>query len=128
MTRNSSCQRRDPAKRRVVPPEVMAPVHFVALAGRREFDRGISRSSVDAMDVLARQVQLEDPMKLLILVMVWLVLLVLCWPLALLAMVLAPLVWLLALPFLLVGLLFAAMFALLKGILFLPARLLGYRG
>ena len=67
-------------------------------------------------------------MKVLLLFMVWLGLLVLCWPLALLAMVLAPLVWLLALPFLLVGLLFAAMFALLKGILFLPARLLGHRG
>ena len=64
-------------------------------------------------------------MKLLILVMVWLVLLAVCWPLALLAMVLWPLLWLIALPFLLLGLVVAALFALLKALLFLPARLLG---
>jgi hypothetical protein len=43
-------------------------------------------------------------------------------------LILWPLVWLLALPFRLVGIGVAAMFALLKSILFLPARLLGYRG
>jgi len=48
-----------------------------------------------------------------------------CWPLALLALVLWPLVWLLSLPFRLVGLTFAAVFALLRAVLFLPARLLG---
>ena len=56
---------------------------------------------------------------------VWLILLVLCWPLALLALVLWPLVWLLSLPFRLVGITFEAAFALLRAILFLPARLLG---
>lgn len=67
-------------------------------------------------------------MKVLCLFLLWCVLLVLSWPLAVAVLVLAPLVWLLALPFRLVGLCVNATFALLKSILFLPARLLGYRG
>ncbi|MCV2349689.1 hypothetical protein [Paucibacter sp. Y2R2-4] len=59
--------------------------------------------------------------------LLWLVLLVLCWPLALLALILWPLVWLLSLPFRLIGISVEAVFALLKTLLFLPARLLGYR-
>lgn len=55
----------------------------------------------------------------------WCLLLVVCWPLALLALVLWPLVWLLSLPFRLLGVTFAAAFALLGAVLFLPARLLG---
>ncbi|MEP7295353.1 MAG: hypothetical protein ABI702_04135 [Burkholderiales bacterium] len=55
----------------------------------------------------------------------WCVLFVLCWPLALLALLLWPLVWLLSLPFRLVGIAFVAVFALLRAVLFLPARLLG---
>ncbi len=57
----------------------------------------------------------------------WLILLVLCWPLAMLALVLWPLVWLVSLPFRLVGITFEALFALLAAILFLPARVLGRR-
>jgi len=57
----------------------------------------------------------------------WLVLLVLCWPLALLALILWPFVWLISLPFRLVGITFDALFALLRAILFLPARVLGHR-
>jgi hypothetical protein len=57
----------------------------------------------------------------------WLLLLVLCWPLALLALVLWPLVWLISLPFRLIGITFEAVFALLRAILLLPARLLGGR-
>ena len=57
----------------------------------------------------------------------WLILLVLCWPLALLALVLWPIVWLISLPFRLVGITFEALFALLRAILMLPARVLGYR-
>jgi hypothetical protein len=56
---------------------------------------------------------------------VWLILLVLCWPLALLALVLWPIVWLLSLPFRLIGITFEAVFALLRAVLFLPARVLG---
>jgi hypothetical protein len=58
----------------------------------------------------------------------WLLLLVLCWPLALLALVLWPIVWLISLPFRLVGITFEALFAFLRSVLFLPARLLGHRG
>lgn len=57
----------------------------------------------------------------------WLILLILCWPLALLALVLYPFIWLLLLPFRLVGITVDAVFELLKAILFLPARLLGAR-
>jgi hypothetical protein len=57
----------------------------------------------------------------------WLILLVLCWPLALLALLLWPLVWLVSLPFRLIGITFDALFALLRAVLFLPARVLGYR-
>jgi hypothetical protein len=57
----------------------------------------------------------------------WLLLLVLCWPLALLALILWPFVWLVSLPFRLVGITFEALFALLRGALFLPARILGYK-
>lgn len=56
----------------------------------------------------------------------WLLLFVLCWPLALLALVLWPVVWLLTLPFRLVGIAVDAVFAFLKAVLFLPARVLGY--
>ena len=57
----------------------------------------------------------------------WLLLFVLCWPLALLALVLYPVVWLLLLPFRLVGIAVEGVFSLLKAVLFLPARLLGAR-
>ncbi len=55
----------------------------------------------------------------------WLILLVLCWPLALLALLLWPLVWLISLPFRLIGITFEAIFALLRALLLLPARVLG---
>ena len=57
----------------------------------------------------------------------WLILLVLCWPLALLALLLWPLVWIVSLPFRLIGITFEALFALLRAVLFLPARILGYK-
>jgi hypothetical protein len=66
-------------------------------------------------------------MRTLLTLLVWCFLFVLCWPLALLALVLWPVAWLLSLPFRLVGLTFEALFALLRALLFLPARLLGHR-
>lgn len=57
----------------------------------------------------------------------WCLLFVLCWPVALLALVLWPIAWLLSLPFRLVGIAFDAVFALLRALLFLPARVLGHR-
>ena len=59
--------------------------------------------------------------------LLWCLLLVVCWPLALLALVVWPLLWLVSLPFRLVGITFAAIFAFLRALLFLPARVLGGR-
>jgi hypothetical protein len=59
--------------------------------------------------------------------LLWLLLLVLCWPLALLALLLYPIVWLLLLPFRLVGLTVEGVFALLRALILLPARVLGGR-
>lgn len=69
----------------------------------------------------------ESPVKTLLVMIGWCLLLVLCWPLAILALVLWPLVWLLSLPFRLLAISFDAVFALLRALLFLPARLFGYR-
>ena len=57
--------------------------------------------------------------------LVWVVLLMICWPLALLALVLYPLVWLLLLPFRLLGIAVEGVFALLRSVILLPARVLG---
>ncbi len=56
--------------------------------------------------------------------LLWCILLVLCWPLALLALVLYPLVWLILLPFRLVGIAVAGVFELLWAVITLPARVL----
>jgi hypothetical protein len=56
--------------------------------------------------------------------LLWLILLVLCWPLALLALVLYPFVWLVLLPFRLLGIAVGGVLALVKAVIFLPARLL----
>jgi uncharacterized membrane protein YgaE (UPF0421/DUF939 family) len=58
----------------------------------------------------------------------WLLLLAICWPLALVALVLLPIVWLLLLPFRLLGIAVGGMVALVRALVFLPARLLGERG
>jgi len=56
--------------------------------------------------------------------LLWLLLFVLCWPLALLALVLYPFIWLLSIPFRLVGITVGAGFGLVKAILNAPARIL----
>lgn len=56
--------------------------------------------------------------------LLWLLLLFVCWPLALLALVLYPLVWLLLLPFRLLGIAVEGVLELVKAIIFLPARVL----
>ena len=56
--------------------------------------------------------------------LLWLVLFFLCWPLALLALVLYPLVWLLLLPFRLVGIAVEGVFSLLRSVILLPSRVL----
>jgi hypothetical protein len=60
-------------------------------------------------------------------VLVWLVLLFLCWPLALLALVLYPFVWLALLPFRLLGIAVEGVFELLRALILLPAKALGSR-
>jgi hypothetical protein len=57
--------------------------------------------------------------------LIWLVLFVLCWPVALLALVLYPLVWVLLLPFRLAGIAVEGVFELIRALFMLPARLLG---
>lgn len=64
---------------------------------------------------------------MLILFVGWCILFVLCWPVALLAVILFPIVWLASLPFRLIGITVSALFALLSALLFLPARLFGWR-
>lgn len=54
----------------------------------------------------------------------WCILLVLCWPLALIALVAYPFVWLLLLPFRLVGIVVTGVFEFLRGLILLPARVL----
>jgi len=57
--------------------------------------------------------------------LLWLLLLVLCWPLALLALVLYPVIWLVLLPFRLLGIAVDGAFALVRALFMLPARVLG---
>ena len=59
--------------------------------------------------------------------LVWILLFIVCWPLALAALILWPVVWLLALPFRLLGIAVEGVFELLRAIVLLPARLLGAR-
>lgn len=64
-------------------------------------------------------------MNVLLTFLLWALLLVLCWPLALLVLILWPFLWLLSIPFRIVGTVMEALLALVKALLFLPARLLG---
>ena len=62
-------------------------------------------------------------------ILLWLILLVICWPLALLALFLYPIIWILMLPFRLVGITVDGVFQLIKALITLPARVLrGPRG
>jgi hypothetical protein len=67
-------------------------------------------------------------MKLLLLFIAWCVLLALCWPIALVALIAAPIVCLLSLPLRLIGVCVESILALLRATPLLPARLLGHRG
>ena len=57
----------------------------------------------------------------------WCILFIVCWPLAIVVLLLAPIIWLVSLPLKLIGISLDAVFALIKAILLLPARMLGYR-
>jgi hypothetical protein len=58
----------------------------------------------------------------------WLILFVICWPLAMLALVAWPIVWLISIPLRLIGIGVGAVLALVRAMLFLPARILGSQG
>lgn len=66
-------------------------------------------------------------MKPLFVLIAWSILLVLCWPVAVLVLLLFPVLWLLSIPFRIVGVVLEAAIALVKALLLLPARVLGYR-
>ncbi len=66
-------------------------------------------------------------MKALIVLLLWAILLVLCWPIALLILILWPAIWLLSIPFKIIAIAADALLALVKSILFLPAKILGCR-
>jgi hypothetical protein len=66
----------------------------------------------------------EMRMKTLLLIVAWCLLFVLCWPLALAAIILLPFLWLLSLPFRIVAVIVEALLAFLKAVLLLPARIL----
>ena len=59
--------------------------------------------------------------------LVWCLLLVVCWPVALLALILYPLVWLLLIPFRILGIAVDGVLAFIKAIILLPARVLGHK-
>ncbi|HEX7030248.1 MAG TPA: hypothetical protein VF254_06605 [Gammaproteobacteria bacterium] len=67
-------------------------------------------------------------MKTLLTLVLWAILLVLCWPLAVLVLILWPFLWLLSIPFRVVGIVMEGILALARAILLLPARLLGPSG
>ena len=65
-------------------------------------------------------------MKALILFVLWCILFVLAWPVAVLALILFPVVWVVSLPLRLLGITVSAVFALLRAVLFLPAKILSF--
>ena len=67
-------------------------------------------------------------MKLFLTFVLWALLLLLCWPLALIVVIAWPFLWLLSIPFRVVGIVLTAVLVFLRALLFLPARILGYRG
>jgi hypothetical protein len=84
----------------------------------------INGRSIVELDLSYTSERIQD-MKALILFVGWLILLLLCWPVALLALILFPVVWILSLPLRLIGITIGAVFALIRALLFLPSRLLG---
>jgi hypothetical protein len=67
-------------------------------------------------------------MQFLLVVVVWCLLFAIAWPLALLVLLLLPILWLLSIPFRILGACVSAALAFVKALLFLPARIFGYRG
>jgi len=70
------------------------------------------------------QVRIDVQRERMLNFLLWCILLIMCWPLALLALVLYPLIWLVLLPFRIVGIAVGGALELVKAIIFLPARVL----
>lgn len=66
-------------------------------------------------------------MKFFLTLVLWMILFVLCWPLAILLLIAWPILWLLSIPFRIVGYVLGGLLAFVKAVVFLPARLLGAR-
>jgi hypothetical protein len=81
--------------------------------------------SAAGTEVVARRLATVGGGNSMLKFLLWLLLLVFCWPLAILAVLLWPLVWLILLPFRLIGIAVEGVFALLRSIVLLPARVLG---
>jgi hypothetical protein len=78
------------------------------------------------LGALAAYYEVEENVEaMMVKFLLWCILLVLCWPLALLALVLYPIVWLLLLPFRIIGIAVGGVLELLRAIILLPARVLG---
>ena len=60
-------------------------------------------------------------------ILLWFILLVICWPIALLALILYPIIWILLIPFRLIGITVTAVLDLFKAVIFLPAKVLSRR-
>jgi len=84
------------------------------------------RPIVGNLGALAAYYKVEENVEaMMVKFLLWCILLVLCWPLALLALVLYPIVWLLLLPFRIVGIAVGGVLELLRAVILLPARVLG---
>jgi uncharacterized Tic20 family protein len=70
----------------------------------------------------------DADMKVLLLFITWCVLFVLSWPIALVALIAAPMVWFLSLPLRFIGVCVESILAVLRAVLLIPARVLGHRG
>ncbi len=84
-------------------------------------------SAASSIEPGAGSVRIREQRELMISFLLWCLLLVVCWPLAILALVLYPLVWLFLLPFRIVGIAVGGVLELIKAVIFLPARVLGAR-
>jgi hypothetical protein len=88
----------------------------------------VAQFSVRRRDSFVTAQPSDATMKVLLLFIAWCVLFALCWPIALLALMAAPIVWLLSLPLRLIGVFVESILALLRAVLLVPARVLGHRG
>jgi hypothetical protein len=76
---------------------------------------------------LGRRLTSNESMAFLFIVVVFAVLLAISWPIALLLMILVPFLWILSIPFRIAGILLEAVLAVIRQVLLIPARILGYR-